>query len=321
MRTKQNKICLYFLGSGKIAVPVLQALANSDFIELVGLGTQEDQPSGRKKKLLPTPVGVWADKHGITIDKTDSVNKLLFLRKLESLTPDFILVVSFGQLLKEKILSLPKYGCINIHASLLPKYRGASPITAPILNGDSSTGVTVMKMEKGLDTGPVFASFEHNLTGIENAEKLELILGELTAKNIEDILKKMYNRELYPVQQAHSKASYVGKIKKQDGEIDWEFPAIKIERMIRAYYPWPGAYFFLHFGDNKKRKIQITEAVVCQNESDTKPGQVARADKKSWVIACGTDSLEIKKLIPEGKKEMTGADFVRGSRITEGDCV
>ena len=320
MKKIQKKIRLYFLGSGKIAVPILQAVANSDSIEVVGVGTQEDQPSGRKKKLHPTPVGAWAEENGIVADKPNSVNKFSFLSKLESLSPDFVLVASFGQLLKKKILSLPGLGCINVHASLLPKYRGASPIIAPILNGDVSTGVAIMEMEKGLDTGAVFASFEHRLTGVENAEGLELVLGRIAAENIEDVLMKIYYNELVSLPQDHSKSTYVGKIKKSDGEIDWSFSAIKIERMIRAYYPWPGVYFYLNLDNNKRKKIQITEAVVCHNEN-VEQGQVVKADKKGWIIACSTGSLEIKKMIPEGKKEMSGAEFIRGCRILEGDCV
>ena len=321
MKSGHDKIRLYFLGSGKIAVPILEAVASSDLIELVGVGTQEDQPSGRKKKLQSTPVGVWCEKNGFNVDKPHSVNKTVFLSKLESLSCDFILVVSFGQLLKKRILSLPKYSCINVHASLLPKYRGASPIVAPILNGDSSTGVAVMAMEKGLDTGPVFAVFEHNLSGMENAEELELTLGKLTAKHIVEVLLGVYSKKILPIPQDHSKVTYAGKIIKKDGELDWNFTAEKIERMTRAYYRWPGVYFYLHLGDNRRKKIQITEAVVCRNENNNEPGQIIKADNKSWVIACGTEALEIRKLIPEGKKEMVGSDFIRGCRIAEGNCV
>ena len=313
MRNKQDKIRLYFLGSGKIAVPILQKIADSTSIDLVGVGTQLDQPSGRKKRLHPTPVGAWGDTCGVAVDKIDSVNKLNFIEKMEELSPDFILVVSFGQLLKEKILSLPKSGCINVHASLLPKYRGASPIIASILSGDRETGIAVMEMEKGLDSGPVFASFKHKLNDTENAEELEMILGELAADSIADTLIKIFEGELTAQLQDHSLATHVGKVKKQDGEFDWKFPAAKIERMVRAYYPWPGAYFYLNL-ENKRKKIQITEAVVCENENSADAGQIIKADKSGWVIACGTDALEIKKLIPEGKKEMTGADFIRGCR-------
>ena len=315
MKSKQNKIRIYFLGSGKIAVPIIKKIAKSKLIDLVGIGTQPDQPSGRKKKLQPTPIGSWADESGLTVDKPESVNDTEFLRKVEELSPDFILVVSYGQLLKEKILSLPKHGCINVHASLLPKYRGASPIVASILNGDKRTGITIMEMEKGLDSGPIFSSFDYKLDGTENAAKLELDLGVLAAKNIVDVLAKIYAGELLPQPQNHSIATYAGKVKKKDGEIDWTFPAEKIEKMLRAYYPWPGAYFYLNIGDQKK-KIQITEAVVCKNESmpeSINVGQIIK-DIKKMIITCGTDALEIKRLIPEGKKEMIGSDFLLGYR-------
>ena len=317
----KNKMRIYFLGSGKIAVPVLEAVAKSENINLVGVGTQPDQPSGRKKKLLPTPVGLWAEEHGIDVDKPVSVNNPAYRTKLEELSPDFILVVSFGQLLKKKILELPKLYCINVHASLLPKYRGASPIVAPILNGDEKTGVAIMEMERGLDTGPVFASYEYSINGTENADELEMILGKLAAENIDDVLMKIYHENLQPVAQEHSDATYVGKIMKQDGLADWSFDAAKIERMSRAYYPWPGAYFFLNMGNDKKKKIQITQAAVCDNNKNYKPGQVLKADKKNWIIACGNNALKIERLIPEGKKEMSGADFLRGCKVEEGSFV
>ena len=319
MKSCKNKIRIYFLGSGEIAVPILCAIENSNFFELVGIGTQADQPSGRKKKLQATAVGLWAENNDIAVDKPDSVNKSSFLSKLEDLALDFILVASFGQLLKGRILSLPEFGCINVHASLLPKYRGASPITMPILNGDASAGVTIMEMEKGLDTGPVFASYKLTLNGKENAQKLELALGELAAQNIDDILLKIYSEELTPTPQNNSEFTYAGKIKKCDGEVHWGFPSVKIERMTRAYYPWPGAYFYLNVGNNKQKKIQITEAIVCRNEHEVEQGRIVKADKKCWIIACGTDALEIKKLIPEGKKEMTGVEFLRGCQLVEGE--
>ncbi len=321
MDSIKNKMRVYFLGSGKIAVPVLEAVVKSDNIELVGVGTQPDQPSGRKKKLLPTPVGLWSEEHGIDIDKPSSVNKLEYRKKLEELSPDFILVVSFGQLLKKRILELPKLYCVNVHASLLPKYRGAAPIVAPILNGDEKTGVAIMEMERGLDTGAVFTAYEYVMDGTENADSLEMILGNLAAENIDDVLMKIYNQDLKPVEQEHSDATYVGKIAKQDGLVDWTYDAAKIERMSRAYYPWPGAYFFLNLGNNKKKKIQIVKAVVCENDRNYESGQVLKADKKNWIVACGTDALKIEKLIPEGKKEMSGADFLRGCKVAEGDFV
>ena len=314
MKNKQNKIKLYFLGSGKIAVPIIKEIANSKRIDLVGIGTQPDQPSGRKKKLQPTPVGAWANEAGFAIDKPESVNSPEFMEKVEALSPDLILVVSYGQLLKEKILSLPKYGCINVHASLLPKYRGASPIAAAILNGDKTTGITIMGMEKGLDSGPIFTSLEHKLNDTENAANLELDLGFLAAKNIEDVLLKIYDKKLIPQTQDDSIATYAGKVKKQDGKIDWTFAANKIERMVRAYYPWPGAYFYLLIG-NVKKKIQITKAsIYMENWSrhSYNVGEMIKTDKKKWIIACGTGALEITKLTPEGKREMTGTDFLSG---------
>jgi len=316
MKNRLNKIKIYFLGSGKIAVPVVDRLYNSDSIDLVGVGTQADSPTGRKKKLKPTPVGAWAEKNNIKIDKPQSVNKLEFSDKVKLLSPDFIFVLSFGQILKKRLLALPKVCCINVHASLLPLYRGASPLTAPLLNGDEKTGITFMKMERGLDSGPAFLTINYPLNEAINTEYLEMELGKLAANYAVDIVNKVYDKELMPIEQDHDNASFVGKIVKNDGLIDWTMSAVLIERMVRAYYPWPGAFFYLKKSD-RLIKIQIVSAEVCVDISEN-PGDVVKADKKQWVVACGEYCIEIKRLIPEGKKEMSGADFIRGCKPMTG---
>jgi methionyl-tRNA formyltransferase len=311
-----DKIRVYFMGAGKIAVPVLKALLDAENIELAGIGTQPDQPAGRKKKLTPTPVGQFAAEKQLEIDKIESVKDPSFMDKMRELGLDFIIVVSFGQILRQELLDIPKYCCLNVHASILPKYRGASPIAAAILNRDSETGVAFMKMDKGLDTGDVYQISRVRLDGNENADSLEISLGELAAEGIAEILRKIKSGELVSLVQDESQATLTRKVNKKDGEINWNEPSEKIAAMVRAYHPWPGAYFTL---DSKKGqiKLNITEA-RCVNELSGNAGEILQADKKALIVGCGNGALEILKLIPQGKKEMSGSAFLNGHSLSPG---
>ena len=311
-----RKIKIYFLGSGKIGIPTLDAVNKNASFELVGIGTQEDRTGGRKNKIISTPVAVWAEENNLKIDKIKSVSNEDFLSYLKDLNIDILLVASFGQLLKPKLLSIPAVDCVNIHASLLPKYRGASPINAAILNGDEKTGIAFMRMEKGLDTGPVYSTHEYKLNYTEKSDELEDILGILAGNNSIEDLKNIASGKLKPVPQKHEDSTHVWKIKKQAGLIDWNDSAEIIERKVRAYMPWPGTFFFLKTG-KKQKKIQIISARVLTDTANS-AGTVVKADKKDWIIACGKNALKIITLIPEGKNEMTGAEFLRGCNLEDG---
>lgn len=308
-----DRIRIYFMGSGKIAVPVLDALVKSEKINLLGIGTQVDQPAGRKKLLTPTPAGQFAAENKLDVDKIESVKEAVFMDKMRSLKPDFIVVVSFGQILRQELLDIPGCCCLNVHASLLPAYRGASPISAAILNGDADTGVAFMKMDKGLDTGGVYRIFRLPLKGNEYADALENQLGNLAAENIVEVLTQIKNGRLRPGSQDESQATLTRKVKKSDGEIAWNLSAGKIAAMVRAYHPWPGAYFALPGGS----RLTITEARVV-NDVSGEAGEILQADKRALVIACGKDALEIVKLIPGGKKEMSGSAFLNGYSLSAG---
>ncbi|HBC87705.1 MAG TPA: methionyl-tRNA formyltransferase [Lentisphaeria bacterium] len=311
-----DKLKVYFLGSGRIAVPILSSLAESPRISLAGIGTQMDRPAGRKRHVTPTPVGEWCSGRGIQADKPASVNTPEFLEKLRSLGGlDMILVSSFGQILKQDILSLPRLGCINLHASLLPAYRGASPVQTAILNGDEKTGVCFMLMEKGLDTGPVFSASEYRIQPGQKADELEYALGVLASQKVESVLLDIASAKLKAVPQDDVRATYAGKIKKEHGGINWGSPARRIERMLRAYHPWPGIFFNLQLGARKLR-MAITE-LACLEIPGT-PGQVLKADRKDLIVACGEGAVSLKKVIPEGKREMSGTEFVQGCHGLEG---
>jgi len=311
-----DKVRVYFLGAGEIAVPVLAALTVNPHIELVGAGTQVDRPAGRNRRLTPTPVGEWAESNSYFIDKIESVNAGVFIDKLRSLRPQIILVISFGQLLKQEILHLDGAVCVNIHASLLPLYRGASPINAAILHRRDVTGITFMKMAEGLDTGDIFCAFDYPLDGTEDAESLETALGRLAAEKTPEVLCRIVQGELPAVPQQEAEATLTRKIRKEYGIIEWHNDADDIEAIIRAYHPWPGASFSLE-NAGKNLKLRVTAARIVKDMSG-RPGEVLRADKKQWIIACGAGALEILKVVPEGKKEMGGADFLRGCRIVVG---
>jgi methionyl-tRNA formyltransferase len=314
---KKNKV--YFLGSGKIAVPILEQLLKAKSIELVGVGTQLDRPSGRHKKLHPTPIGEFTARQGIKVDKISSVNSPDFIEYIGALLPDFILVVSFGQILKKTLLNLPQIACVNIHASLLPRYRGASPIAAAITHREQCTGICFMRMDAGLDTGDIYCSYEHHLDGHEYADLLEESLGLLAAAKVEVVLNGIAADALRPFPQNHGHATITKKIHKNEGHLDWSLPAIDIEAKVRGYFPWPGVSFSM-IAHQREISLRITSAVVKVGMYG-QPGEVLQADKRGWIVACGQDALEIHTVVPQGKKEMRGAEFLNGCHLVVGDLL
>ncbi|NQZ68056.1 MAG: methionyl-tRNA formyltransferase [Lentisphaeria bacterium] len=301
-------------------MPVLDELARDDRFEICGCATQPDQAKGRKRTLTATAVGEWCAANNIEADKPDDVNETNFLSYLGKLCPQIILVFAFGQILRKELLDLPELGCINIHGSLLPKYRGASPVNAAILNGDKLTGISIMKMDEGLDEGPVYKKLTIEMTGRETYMSLSKQLADFSADHIAGALLDIVSGETRAVEQGSEGLSIVKKIKKENAVIDWNQPAVKIERMVRAYYPWPGAWFQLE-QNSKLRKMIITEADVNSTHSNQCPGQIVQADNEAWVVSCSDTNLEIKKCIPEGKKEMTGRDFIRGCKLELGSFI
>ena len=223
--SKNKKIRLFYLGSGEIGLPVLSILAASSDIEFTGCGTQPDRKQGRNRKLTPTPVALWCNTNGVRVEKPHTVNDPKFLKQLQALDLDIIVVFSFGQILREPLLNLPRSGCLNIHTSLLPKHRGASPISATILAGDTQTGVTFMKMEKGLDTGPIYKAFKVPISNKISSLELEDILAQLAAAKACEMIVNIVNKKMKPTQQNREKISYSTRVKKEDGLISWNTEA------------------------------------------------------------------------------------------------
>lgn len=304
---------IVFLGSGPIAIPILRELAASPLVELQAVISQLDRPAGRKRVLTPTPLAAAALEMGLEVIRTADVNAPEFIEFLHSLEADLLCVVSFGQILKQGVLSAPKVCCVNVHASLLPRYRGASPITQAIRHRDNATGVCFMQMERGLDSGPVFRTLVKPLTGIEYADSLENELGELAGKSCVETLCAIAENTLPAIPQDPAQVTICRKISKRDGMIDWKNSAVDIEAAARAFFPWPGAFARCRTVSGKEIAITVC-AAKCLAASPLAPGQCANAAGK-LVVGCGKNTaLDILELIPAGGKRMSAAAFRNGMR-------
>ena len=302
------------MGTPDFAVPPLRSLLNTEY-EVAAVVTQPDKPKGRGKALMPTPVKEEALKHGIPVYQPEKVREPGFVEKLRELKPDLIVVAAFGQIIPESVLNMPKFGCINIHASLLPKYRGAAPIQYAVIDGEKESGVTIMKMGKGLDTGDMIARTEVPLakdeTGGSLFEKLSSAGARLLVETLPDIFA---GTAVYEKQPEESPTPYAAMITKKMGLIDFSKSAEELERLVRGLNPWPSAYTFLN---GKNLKIWKAEADMTQAENYI-PGTVVRADEEGICVACGTGRLILKEVQLEGKKRMDSASFLRGCKVEPG---
>ena len=308
---------IYFLGSGEIGLPVLRKIANVPEIELVGVGSQPDRPGKRGKTLVPTPITQEAAALGYEADRPASVNDPDYLAKLRNLAPDMILVIAYGQLLKAEVLALPRFGCINVHASLLPKYRGASPIQSVILAGEKETGVNIMYMAEGLDTGDIISVEKFPILPEDDFEAIHDRSAEVGSKILSETIEKIYLGEAERIQQDDSLACYASKVEKEDCKIDFTLSAEKLDCIIRGVTPIPGAFCY-HNG----KMLKINKATPVSDKGT--PGKVIDLSAKGEgyiTVACGEGSLKITTLIPEGKGKMTAGDFVRGRKIDLGDIL
>lgn len=303
-----KKIRTIFMGTPEFSLPGLESLITDRSFEIVGVFTQPDKPVGRHQTLTPPPVKELALKHKLNIFQPLKIKPET--ETIKNLQPDLIVVIAYGKIISQEILDIPTYGCINVHASLLPKYRGAACLNAPILYGDKETGVTIMKMEAGLDTGPILAQAKIKLSGQETLEIVHNKLSVLGAEILIPTLKDYLSGKITAQIQDETIASYIKTLKKEDGKIDWHKPAQEIERMVRAYNPWPGTYAI---NENKTLKIiAVDNKILFSN--DHKIGETFLSDNK-LVMQCGQDALYILKLQLEGKKIMTSLEFLRGHKL------
>ena len=305
-----DKLKVIFMGTPDFAVPSLAALL--DKTEVICVVTQPDRPKGRGHKLQPPPVKIFAEENNLRVIQPPKVKARAVVDELAALHPDLIVVVAFGQILSQKILDIPRFGCINVHASLLPRWRGASPIQSSVLEGDSETGVTIQQMGEGLDTGCILSQrsipIEPSDTGGSLFDKLARLGASLATETVDDILKG----RISPVPQDEEKATYAKKIDKAMGRIDWTQSAVSIERQIRALDPWPSAYTYLDGKMLKVWKPVVGDAVGAPC------GTVCDVGKETITVACKEGSLIIKEVQIEGKKRMSVRDFLLGYRLSEG---
>lgn len=303
-----------FMGTPDFAVGTLEALIEAGH-EVIGVVTQPDKPKGRGKTLMPTPVKEVALRHQIPVYQPKKVREEEFTETLKKLSLDVIVVAAFGQIITKEILEIPRFGCINVHASLLPAYRGAAPIQWAVINGEKESGVTIMQMDEGLDTGDmidkVVVPLAEDETGGSLFDKLSQAGARLCVKVLKDLEEGKAVREKQPEE---STTAYASMISKKMGEINWKDSAKSIEQLIRGLNPWPSAYTFLN---GKNLKIWKAEADMTQAEKNI-PGTVVRADEEGICVACGTGRLILKEVQLEGKKRMDSASFLRGCKVEPG---
>jgi len=301
-----------FMGTPDIAVPALESIIAAGH-EVVLVVSQPDKPVGRSKELKPTAVKECAIAHGIEVYQPIRIRAEESVAFLQQFDVDVIVVEAFGQIIPQAILDIPKHCCVNIHTSLLPKYRGAAPIQWAVLNGDMVTGVTTMRMDAGLDTGDIIMQMEKIINEGETTGTLFERLARAGAKLIVQTLEAIENGTATYTPQDETKATHVSKITKEMGSIDWNRSAKEIECWIRGMDPWPSAYTRL---DDKTMKIW--KAKVSSAASSAKPGTIVRVSKNSFAVQTGDGILEILELQMEGKKRMTTDAFMRGYAVEEG---
>ena len=303
-----------FMGTPEIAAGILKTLIASRH-EVVGVVTQPDKPNARGNEIIFSDVKKVALEHDIPVFQPLKASEETFVESIKQLNPDIIVVAAYGQILRENILELPKYRCINVHASLLPKYRGASPIQWAVINGEKETGVTIMYMEKGLDTGDMILTRKLELAPDETAGSLHDRLMELGGPTLLEAMDQIEAGTAHPIPQNNDEATYVGMIKKSMGELDFNNKTEYLERLIRGLIPWPGAFTFI---DGKMLKIWKTE--ISDRTMDGKkpvPGRLF-ADKEELFVETADGSLNLLNVQLEGKKRMLAGDFLRGYKLVDG---
>lgn len=305
------------MGTAELACASLQALAAAPEFLVAAVVTQPDRPKGRDLKLQPSPVKQAALRAGLAVLQPERARDPAFLEELRRLEPDLIVVVAYGQLLPAAVLTLPPRGCINVHASLLPKYRGAAPIQWAILNGESETGVTLMKMDEKLDTGDILTQRATAITPDDTAATLHDRLARIGAELLIETLGNIVNHTITARPQIEAQATYARKLIREDGRLDWSQSARSLWNRVRAFTPWPGAFTTLP-GGTKTRTLKIWRASVEEAVAGA-PGAVAHADKAGIVVSCGSGALRIHELQLEGGRRLTAAEFLAGHPLHPGD--
>ena len=294
---------IVFIGTGEVGVPTLQGLLKSEH-DVVGVVTQPDKPVGRSQQIEPPPIKRIPITTKIAILQPPRIKDPHTIEEIRAITPDVIVVMAYGQILPRAVLEIPKIACLNLHASLLPRWRGAAPIQAAIAAGDQETGITVMYMDEGLDTGDILLERKLDILPTDTGASLHERLAQVAPEALFESLRLLTAKSAPRIPQDNAQATYAPKLKRDDGRIDWSEPAEVIERKIRAFNPWPGA--FIKLGD---RNLKVFSASLVNRSG--KPGEILRSEKE-LVIGAGNDALALGEVQLEGKKRMSAAEFLRG---------
>lgn len=304
---------IVFIGTGEIGVPTLRALQKSEH-ELVGAVTQPDKPVGREQKITAPPIKAALVGHKGSILQPAKIKEPKAIDEIRALAPDVIVVMAYGQILPKAVLEIPKIACLNLHASILPRWRGAAPIQAAIAAGDPETGVTVMYVDEGLDTGDILLQHKIDITANETGDSLHDRLAEIAPDALLEALRLLASGNALRIPQDKALATYAPKLNRESGRINWNEPAEVIERKVRAYNPWPGAFSEFNppspgSGATSNRKLKIFAASIVDLRG--KPGEVLRRDKE-FVIAAVDRALSLTEVQLEGKRRMSATEFLRG---------
>ncbi|MBO4668414.1 MAG: methionyl-tRNA formyltransferase [Lachnospiraceae bacterium] len=303
---------IVYMGTPDIAAVILERLIKEPY-EIVLAVTQPDRPKGRGHEMAFSPVKETALKHGIPVFQPEKLRNSEAVAEIEKAKPDMIVVAAFGQILPKSVLSLPKYGCINVHASLLPAYRGAAPIQWAILDGQKETGVTIMYMNEGLDTGDILLQKAIPIADDETGGSLHDRLAELGAEALMEALPKILDGSLKPVPQGEMTTPYAKQLTKEIGKLDFTQPAESLERYVRGLNPWPGTFTFLNGKLLKIWKADVTELPQDAGE----PGSITDINAETFTFVTADGGLRILELQPEGKRRMKTAEFLRGYHFTK----
>jgi len=308
---------LIFLGAGPLALPVFEGLLAGPH-QVVGLVTQPDKV-GKGHHHHENPLKALAEQHGLPILQPEKIRAAEAVAALAELKPDLSVVAAYGQLLSQEVLDLPRLGTINVHASLLPKYRGATPIHAAVLNGDAESGVTIIRLVKKLDAGPMLGEVRTPIGAVETTGQLETRLAALAVPLTLHVIDQLAAGTAVEVVQDEALATHVGKLTKADGQIRWDRPAREVECHLRGMQPWPGPFTFLLSEGKPPLRLKMLSATPLLRSEDQPAGTIIDVSSDGFVVQCQESALQINHVQPDGKRPMATADFLRGRAVNVGD--
>ena len=317
MSRQPASLSVIFMGTPPLAATVLEALLAEPAWNISAVVTQPDQPKGRDLKLQPSAVKELALQKNLPVLQPTRAREESFFEQVRALTPDLIVVAAYGQILPQALLDVPRHGCLNVHTSLLPKYRGAAPIQWAILNGDAETGVTIMKMDAGLDTGAIVSEARTGITAEDTSQTLHDRLAQLGGALLVRTIPDYVAGKIIPQPQPAEGSSYARKIKKEDGRLDWSQPASVLWNRVRGLTPWPGTFSFLQT-EPTPTLLKIWRAEMVADVRGA-PGEILSANRDGLTVACGEGALRLLELQREGGKRLTAAQFLAGHPLRTGE--